>query len=392
MKEKTLVVALTAASLFIAGLYGDSSKKSVELINKSGNCEGGSCAAQVNSDEYRNLVNNTLQDNYVAEGHVGPYQELVNSQQPVDKIPAGYNHPAEIDVNGCCDIFVTAAYTLWDVQQDGMRIGSTYSSPAGSFNDTLFMKDAYKSGFKVGIGANTRNDDWVVAANYTWFHHALNRHQGSFPFLSTPFVLIGGGGGGVVFTNSDHRWSFGIDILDVEMGRPFYQGRKLTVNPFFGLRTQWLSQRYKISGQTTLGATSQPTWKTSSWGIGPRFGFDLNFLLGEGFRLIGSASGSLIYTHYSTLSYKEPTASPAYSISFGSKNYLRGDADGKLGFGWGSYLGNKKYFLDFTATYDFQVFWNQNMITWMMNNISNVDASPGNLYLNGLTISGRWDF
>lgn len=392
MKKKTLIVALTTASLFITSLYGDSSKKSVEFINKSDDCEAGSCTAQVNTDEYRNFVNNAIQGDYIAEGQLGPYKELPDSQQPVDKISAGYNHSAGVDVNGSCDIFVTAAYTFWDVQQDGMKIGSTYSSSPGTFNNTLFMDDEYKSGFKVGIGANTCNDDWVVGANYTWFHHALNRHQGSFPFLSTPFVLIGGGGGGVVFTNSDHRWSFGLDILDVEMGRPFYQGRKLTVNPFFGVRTQWISERYKISGQTTLGSASQSTWKTSSWGIGPRFGFDTSWLLGAGFRLIGSASGSLLYTHYSTLRYREPTASPGYSISLGSKNYLRGDADGKLGFGWGSYLANNKYFLDFTATYDFQVFWNQNMITWMMNNISDVDASPGNLYLNGLTISGRWDF
>ncbi len=359
MKEKKMMVTLTAVSLFIGGLYGDAS------------------------------------NGIRTEGHVGPYEALVNPQQPIDKIPAGYNHPAEIDVAGCCDIFTTAAFTYWDVQQDGMKIGSTYTSPSlgsSGFKDVLFMNDEYKAGFKVGIGANTRNDDWVVAANYTWFHHALNRHQGSFPFLSTPFVLIGGGGAGVVFTSSEHRWHFGIDILDVEMGRPFYQGTKLTVNPFFGVRTQWITQRYKISGQTTLGSPSNPTWKTGSWGIGPRFGFDMNFLLGEGFRLIGSASGSLLYTHYSPLRYREPTATPGYSISIGNQNYLRGDADGKLGFGWGSYLGMNKYYLDFTATYDFQVFWNQNMITWMMNNQSGVDGSPGNLYLNGLTISGRFDF
>jgi hypothetical protein len=332
-------------------------------------------------------------DNHLATGHVEAYQEFVNPKQPVDEIPAAYNHAANIDAYMCCDLFTTAAFTYWDVQQEGMKIGSTYSSSTHSgFTDTLFIADDYKPGFKVGLGANTRFDDWVVAANYTWFHHALTKNQGSFPFLSTPFVLVGGGGGGVVFTSSEHRWHFGIDILDVEMGRPFYQGKRLTVNPFFGLRTQWMSQRYKISGTTTLGAASNPNWKTASWGIGPRFGFDMNWLLGEGFRFIGSASGSLVWTQYYKLHYNEPTASPPYALSLGNQNYLRGDADGKLGFGWGSYVGNNKFYLDFTATYDFQVFWNQNMITWMMKNVTGVDASAGNLYLNGLTVNGRFDF
>ncbi len=372
MHSKTFLAVSLTASLVFMSLYAESSQAvDVTLIDES-----------------------SLKE-YIAEGHVGPYAPFVDTKQPQGQIPAGYNKTAAIDVDGGCDIFTTAAFTFWDVQQDGMKIGSTYSSPVHSgFTDTLFLKDEYKAGFKVGIGANTRCDDnWVVSANYAWFDHALHKNQGSFPFLSTPFVLIGGGGGGVVFTNSNHRWHFGVSILDVELARPFYQGLRLTINPFFGIRTQWLSQRYRLSGMTTLGSASEATWKSSSWGLGPKLGFDMNWLLGAGFKLIASASGSLIYTHYSPLRYNEPTASPtAYSISFSSQNYLRGDADGKLGFGWGSYVGNNKFHLEFAATYDFQIFWNQNMITWMMNNISNVDASAGNLYLNGLTISGRFDF
>ena len=319
--------------------------------------------------------------------------QSVGSKKDEERVSLGYNMPAETNVSGGFDIFASAAFTYWDIGQDGMKIGSTYtSSPSSGFTNTLFINDKYKAGFKVGLGVNTCFDDWVVEADYTWLHHSLHRNQGSFPFLSTPFVLSGSSGSGAVFTNSDHKWHFGIDILDVQMSRPFYQGKRLTINPFFGIRTQWISEHYKISGTTTLSEVSTPKWKTASWGLGPRFGFDMNWLVGAGFRLIGSASGSLLYTHYSTLKYKQLSGSSPYSISFDHQNYLRGDADGKLGFGWGSYMGNNKYHLDFTATYDFQIFWNQNMITWMMNNISNVDSSAGNLYLNGLTISGRFDF
>ena len=360
MKTKKMIVSLTAVSFCLSGLYADEGMTNVDMGN--------------------------MRD----EG----YQELVDSKQPKGQIPAAFNHAAEIDVGGCCDIFATASFIYWNIQQEGMKIGTTYSSSNFSrATDTLYMGDEYKAGFKVGLGGNTRFDNWVVQAEYTWLHHALEKHQGSFPFMSTDFVLVGGAPGGAVLTNSTHRWHFGIDILDVTMGRPFYQGTKLSINPFFGIRTQWISQEYKISGATTLSTNTTAHWKTASWGIGPRFGFDMNFLLGEGFRLIGSASGSLVFTDYSPLSYRDPSASPAYTLNVDGHHYLRGDADGKLGFGWGSYLGTgDKYHLDFIATYDFQVLWNQNMITWMMNNLSNVDASAGNLYLTGLTVSGRFDF
>ena len=320
--------------------------------------------------------------------------------QSDEVIRSGYNHPAEINLDAAYDVFITAAATYWDIQQEGMKVGSTYtsavSSGPGGFADTLYINDQFKPGFEVGLGVNTRFDDWVLKANYIWLHHTLQKNQGSFPFLSTPFVLVGSGGGGVVFTNSSHKWSFGIDIGDLLLSRPCYQGERLTINPYFGLRTQFFSQSYHISGTTTLTTNATSIWKSSSWAIGPRFGLESNWLLGAGFKLIAGASGSLLFTKYAPLKYQEPTAtsisSTGYSFKMTTQDYLRADLDSKIGVAWGQYSAENRFHFEFAATYDFQVFFSQNMITWMMNNINNVEATAGNLYLNGLTVEGRFDF
>ena len=344
------------------------------------------------SATYKSQETKTLNKNQPASSDYKQETEAGTNES----IPSAYNHPAAIDLSGGYDVFVTAAFTYWEIQQEGMKIGSAYQAPISSgpngFSDVLFIDEDFKIGFEVGLGVNTHFDDWVLTANYTNFHHTLTRNQGSFPFLSTPFILVGSGGGGVVFTNSSHRWTFGLDVIDLDMGRSFYQGKRLTVNPFFGLRYQSIGQDYHLSGVTTLEQTATGSWKTSSWGLGPRFGVDTNWLLGSGFRLIGSASGAVLFTDYSPLRYHEPSTASSYTLNIRSKDYLREDIEGSLGFGWGMYSKQQRLHIDFTATYDFKIFFNQNMIAWMMNNVNEVDSSPGNLYLNGLTVTGRFDF
>lgn len=316
----------------------------------------------------------------------------------------GYNHPARVDTTSDWDMFLTAQFLYWDVQQEGMEIGPTFPSYPSSGVQTsgvLDFKDSYRCGFKVGLGWNTPFDDWVVLAEYTWFHHDLRKDQGS-PYLTsnflqakvTPFDYTTQD----LLTASSHKWNIDLDMVDVILSRPCYQGTKLTITPFFGLRGLMLNQKYTLTG-TVYGGTNNPTTaygKTDSWAIGPAFGLGGNFLLGEGFRLIGSASGALTYTRYNDIKYfakRQSVGSSDLELTHSAQNRVRAMADAKAGIGWGSYLCNQSYHIDFSATYEFQVLWNQNMINWYSASLVGLNgASPGNLYFQGLTITGTFDF
>ncbi len=65
-----------------------------------------------------------------------------------------------------------------------------------------------------------------------------------------------------------------------------------------------------------------------------------------------------------------------------------------LGIGWGRYFNCRNYHLDFLLTYDFQIFWNQNMMRQLVDNIASggVSTSANNLYLQGLTARAQFDF
>ena len=75
---------------------------------------------------------------------------------------------------------------------------------------------------------------------------------------------------------------------------------------------------------------------------------------------------------------------------------LRTHLDLELGIGWGSYLNKNKLYLDLSAGYGFQVFFDQNMF---LHHAQPLVFTPrytlfysGNLYIQGLTASIKLDF
>jgi hypothetical protein len=64
-----------------------------------------------------------------------------------------------------------------------------------------------------------------------------------------------------------------------------------------------------------------------------------------------------------------------------------------LGFSWGSHFGDKKYYFDLSAHYEFAFFWQQNMMRKLGDQIiSGTGGAPGDLYLQGLAITACLHF
>ncbi|MBS0615035.1 MAG: hypothetical protein JSR58_00600 [Verrucomicrobia bacterium] len=316
-----------------------------------------------------------------------------------DQMGAGYNQSAMYDVTGTWDWFLEGSFIYWQTSQEGMDLGVTRVLPVGSPGRKVRYQDFdYKPGFKVALGFDTTFDDWVFFGEYTWLHHN-NRHTkhytGNTTLNARPWVDP---------TNETHltrltsNWDFDLDIFDLALSRPFYQGTRLTVNPVFGLRAMWLDQSLTMHVTPTgkpASVRNKVRYTSDSWALGPRGGLLSNWHLGAGFRIIGNAYAGLLYTRYTKVKDKQGTqgGATAVSVSNGTRNWLRPQLEFDLGLGWGRYIYGDKYHIDFSATYDYLVFFNQNMMRWMSDRVSiGSDGGPSNLYLQGLTLTGRFDF
>jgi hypothetical protein len=353
--------------------------------------------------------------------------ELFQSQ-----LIAGYNAPANIDVRDSWDLYVTASYIFWQAQEENLEIGlisqnnpEGVSGPQDTPFTTTYKNDmnvtapnfTYRPGFKFGIGGNLGWDGWDAFAEYTWFHGSTG--SGVQPLVSKTtthpigqylYPIQGEFQNADFFQNANQSWGLKMDLFDISLGRSYYSGTKMTLRPFFGTRAAWIRQDLNTTYTGSTNYTNASGYfqgefynSSVSWGLGPRAGFDSNWLLGYGMRLIGNGSADLLYTRYETQANDQIFALNSGVLSPISENasvsqtvdYLRTHAALEMGFGWGSYFDNNNWHVDLSATYGFQIFWDQNMFR----NFENPASAPGksfapngNLYVHGLTVNGRLDF
>ena len=340
-----------------------------------------------------------------------------------------YSAPAKISLqDACCnkkcsDLFLDASFLYWYASQDGMVLGFSLdlqSTSRLSYNlgsSTLIQSFSYDPGFKVGIGYGL--DEWELHAEYTWLRQkstlssdatTKNTKGGAYTpvwYVGTWYAQgVGQYGSGISATHVNSTWALDMDLIDLTIGRPYYNSRCITVSPFGGLRTAWIRQNLSINATVPAAAvfnntlTRDPVYshnRSNCWGIGPTAGAGCHWLVGQGFRVEGEGGLSVLFTQYTRLFHTEGTAEssdplPAYKISMEDYNCLRTMANLGLGIGWGRYLNAGRYHLDFSADYEFNVFWNQNMMRTMIDQLIFEAGTSNDLYLHGLTFTGRFDF
>ena len=338
-----------------------------------------------------------------------------------DSVPAGVNMPASMKINGGWDLEIDGSFIYWYVSQEYMDIGrsATYqpggATPALPKGQIISQGFNYEPGFKVGLEFNTRNDDWMIRADYTWLHFEKQNTFGTVPASNTVAT------GQKVYIPNDwfnnystgtqkqaiqmkSKWKMHLDMADLTMSRPFYQGRNLVVMPYGGLRGLWIRQVFHITAVNATNPAIYPaesTNRSQCWGVGPTTGASARYLVGCGFRFEGSMGFSLLYNRFINLSHREKDQLPITGIiridgDMDPISLVRPVAEMGLGLGWGTYFYRNNYHVDFSATYDFTLFWSQNMMrqtvsAFANNSVGYVDPA-GDLMMQGLTVNARFDF
>ncbi len=321
-------------------------------------------------------------------------------------LPAAYNAPAATQVKNTWDWDVTASYIYWQALQEGMTLG--WAVPSGTASGTpaasaqrIDFDFKYQSGFKVGFGTCfNKHDAWALDFEYTRLNFTENTHKAAptgEKYGTIEWLLSSNQTSSNTFMNNmSAQWKLNLNIADGYLARPFYNGTKLTLTPFFGVRAAWINQKYNISYTSLSGNVIASHNNSTSWGLGARGGFSGNWLLGYGFRVQGSAAGSLLYTQYNINHSESNQASttPGNNYFSASQKEKCGRFIGEvgLGLGWGMYVNKNREHFDILASYDFTYLPNQNVMRLKgdYNNYSSEGAQD--LMLQGLTVRATLDF
>jgi len=314
--------------------------------------------------------------------------------EPCDFVPpcppdtCAYNAPQYIDLKCSWDLFVSVSFVYAQARQENLQFADSTKiiaiNTSDTNNESQYSKLNYdfEPAFKVGLGSHFECDGWDLYAEYFRYHADVG--SGSFNDEvgdndSMRICLYTMQSDTFPYTNSNTRsvtasakWKLDLDTFDLNLGRSYYVGQCLIFNPFFGIRGAWIDQTFTVNATVTdtdLDTLSSSS-ESCSWGVGARVGINTDWTFTSGFRLLGTSSFDILYTDYDEIKYSqrfETTASAAptpftnYSSKIG-RTYLRPHAHVGLGLGWADYFCCNKWFFDFTASYEFHVFWNQNVL------------------------------
>lgn len=345
---------------------------------------------------------------------------------PPGTYPPAYNASAQITLNkedSCIpQLFVETSFLYFHANEEGLDLATSgglvdgigsYKTVATGNAIVASQGFDYKPGFQIGLGGTFR--EWSLGAEYTWIRQTVktSKHAPTPDIAGALGVWVvdnwfqqtAPDGQGISAFSLDSKWHLKMDLLDLMLSRPFYEGRRITISPAFGLRAAWIGQSLHLDIEipTEVIASQVSTVTNSynssrSWGLGPRASLDADCLLGMGFRFQGEIALSLLFAKYMHVFHEEDVATvgavpSTLKTSYPGYTCLRGIGELNVGFGWGSYLYKDRYHIDFSASYNFWTFLNQNMIRRLMDQtVSGSGASAGNLYLQGMELRAAFEF
>ena len=223
-----------------------------------------------------------------------------------------YNGPARIDIPCGCNLWIKASFLYWYVSEKGLDLGSEVRKTTTSFNyKAIPFEFDYHPAFKIGIGYNSKSDDWTYYLQYTRFHSKNKTSSNTLGYYSTSggniidnyiyneWIRIGPGTINSECNFMKITWKPKFDILDFEINRPFYVGKKLVFKPSFGLKGGIIDQKFYCyatyfdtnTNKYAFFATTND--KINSWVIGPKIGLDFDWYLGCNFSCISKLYTSL---------------------------------------------------------------------------------------------------
>ncbi len=359
--------------------------------------------------------------------------EIIPGKPLPQTSPMGYNIPGATSVThklnkglAGTDLFLEAAFTWWYIGQEGLKVASNsvLNSTTLSYADntnSYFPSFNFEPGFKVALGTVDKRE-YEYRIGYTWAHtnkttSAVAPVEENLPAGSTTvaagtavlaldnwFLQSSTGNQALAASSLTSKWNLDFNLIDFTIGRPYYQGPSLIASPFGGLEVGFISQNFNVDIYQATGQISnlpvQPLTSrnsSSSWGVGPLLGIDTKYIWRE-LRLLTKGSFGLLYTNYTSVKHSEERASTdfnpsPYTASFSNYYAMRPNADLELGLGWNRYFNSHNQHIDLRLTYDFSIYFAQNMMRTLLNDVFlGASAAPSNLFFQGLTASARIDF
>ncbi|NGX27180.1 MAG: hypothetical protein K940chlam6_01113 [Chlamydiae bacterium] len=326
------------------------------------------------------------------------------------------------------DLEITIAGFYWNAHQDGMEYAiETHSIGTTTQEDRADLIDAnYKNphfdwdfGFKLGLGYNTTCDGWDFGVLWTWYRGSASSHNESEPSDNTTLLPIWSDfeeidPGDVLFaTDIKTHWKLQLNLIDIDLGRMYWNSHRLNLRPHVGLRIAFIDQNFEIEhsggsfNNTGNGDVNDEVNIDNDFkGAGIRVGLDSLWNVGCGWSIYGDFALSVISGRFS-IDHDEMTREVGSPFSKNKvmeiKDSFRNEvliADLGIGIHYQTLLCDCDYALAVSLGWEQHLFLNQNQMWRIMIHQGDPTASKNNIYnqrrgdlsTQGWTLTVAFDF
>jgi hypothetical protein len=324
---------------------------------------------------------------------------------------------ARPQVQGGINLYLTGDWLYFKPQEKGLTyalesnatssatLGTTiWNLGNGKYKSTNFD---WSSGFRVGIGWNTKHDDWDFLLSWMRFYsHEKNSVASSgstyvFPTLGDPAIALG------PVASASANFQLHLNQIELSLGREFYVSRALSLKPLIGIVTSWIDQKYITNYDTMLGMGSllagtfnKNTNNNDFWGSGLKGGMNTQWDLGWGFSIFGNGALSILYGKFDVKKTSEVNASaggapidknPSARDNFYLARYI---ADVSLGLRFDYMFNDDRIHLGLQGGWEDHIYFGQNQMLTSSNiyNVGHNEPANQDLTLQGFALSARLDF
>lgn len=310
---------------------------------------------------------------------------------PVGPTTSAYNHPANIQVCGCWDAFVTGTF-LWVLpSMEQLEFAQTIYPNHDGIGKIHEYNFDWKPAFKAGIGFNFDHDNWLVYLQYLRINSSMNnKHTSSDANTELVNMKLAPADVSTAMTEVKGKWELDFNTFDLEFGRPYYNGKCLQFSAHYGLKGGWIDNTFETEGITTTELKA--TYHSKSWLVGPRAGIKTKWMFDDGFRFFGDAAASLFYQKFYKIDARQPNGTLwDMGTDFVAKQ-INAALESILGIGWGTYFDRNKWHFDLAIGYEVQLFLNQNKLNTLHSLLTSYNTKAGNLMFHGLNVTMQFDF
>ncbi|MCF7851844.1 MAG: MOMP family protein [Simkaniaceae bacterium] len=311
----------------------------------------------------------------------------------------------ESDLTG---FYIGAGFVYQQAKAGGTDYAYTDNDSANTFPIYGSMQDIdYKWGWGLNImaGYNMPHDGMDVRLNYHYYDQSSNGKVAAglngviVPLRAASTIVDGTEGSFDQCTSASSDYSLNMNLLDLQLGRDFFVSKMLTLRPFFGLSSQWISQKQntQYSGGSQLDVNSVYVNDTSKfWGMGPEVGVNTQWYLGEGFSIFGDVNGSLLYGRFDVNHRENYSQNVNHVISInGDVHRVVPTAQGIIGLSYDTYVDNSTHHFGIRIGYNVEYFFFQNQmlkIDYEADTTVHFERANENLGIHGLTVDASWSF